>query len=718
MTAVSHDVSRSGVYDSGLAEIRAAAVEMARVAEDLAAVGTRLTSALTDSRGAGRAAQRALLHAATNVGGLGYALRGRSLGGVAQRFTALRGRDSLATLIAVCSLRLRIAAVVRSHPEIAEEPMVAELVAAVNADHSVAALRALRKLVRQWGLGTTLHTIAPVLTELLAVNALLDANPLNDEAGWAIACGRPLTRVPILGTSTEVVSRWDVGDGDSHPVDLDPGERAAVGAPGSITGLLETLAVLKNNGRVHLQQVEADDGRTRYIVFAPGMQSGMPRNDSPQDLVGAWCNTMRNESPYTRALFKTLRTFGVPDGADIALVGHSEGGAAVMNLAQDPNVSAHYRVTHVIAVGAPVDFKQPPETAFVATITNQHDLIPTLDGQGPGSPFHEQLHPHWYVVDYNDDTHQFPACHHVNKYLHNLIHDLHEARAHIDEALLPYRGKVVREQAYRIFDDRHAPDGFPYLTVATVPVPTSAGAVELPVRCAESTAVTSVFRVDAAAAEAELRGTGLRPVLLGRRAVAVVLARRFTRSSLGAHSEVSIALLVHDPWRRRPLLVWPELLSRADRRGSGLRVADLAVGNRSAAACAADIWGYPAFPAQVDVQLGRGRLTATVAVDRTPTLALEGRLGRWLPGPELDLVTYSTRAARLLRSVIDTRGGQRVHAVPRLRVRVGGGHPMAERARRLGLDGARPFLVLSAIGYQAKLGAGVEIPAPSEQITR
>ncbi|QLY28934.1 acetoacetate decarboxylase family protein [Nocardia huaxiensis] len=719
MTATADLAGNSGVYTGELEEIRRAAVEIARVANDIREVGERITETLTGSGLLGTAvrtprtglpAERALLRAGMNPRGLGYPLQQGVIGGSARRLSILTGHESLDALIAVTSLRLRIAAVARQHPEIVEDELVADLVAAVESDRSLEAVRALRRLVRERGLGDTLHHIAPIITEMLAVNALLDDNPWNDTAGWEIACGRPVTQIPLFGVTVDAVCRWDVGTGDAHPVALEPHEQALMSTEGSVVGFLRNLAVLENNGRVYLQEMRGSDGVVRYAVFAPGMQCGMPRNDSPQDLVGAWRNTLKNESPYTRALGKSIAAFGVPDGAEIALIGHSEGGAAVMNLAQDPAFHGRYRVTHVIAVGAPVDFKQPPENAFVATITNQHDLIPSLDGQGPGSPFHHQ--PHWYVVDYSDGTHQFPDCHHVLKYLDNMRDDLPEARAHLDAALLPYRGPVQRDQAYRIYDEVRAPDGFPFLTVATATVPTSSGMIELPVRCSDSAAVTAFFLADADIARKELGATGLQPALLGNHAIVMVAARHFTRTTIGAFDDLAIGIAVHDPWQQRRLRVWTDFLAKGDRRGSGIHITDVAAGAARAATLATEIWGYPAFSASVDVSLTRGRLHAAAMVDGDTALTLDGPLGPWLPGPELDLVTYSILHTRTLRALIDTRGGQRVHPAPRIRLRAGTTHPMSDRVRRLGLDGARPFLAFSNPHYQARLDAGVEVSVP------
>ncbi|SDG35010.1 Acetoacetate decarboxylase (ADC) [Sinosporangium album] len=720
----------TGTYAGDLAVVGQVAAEIARAADEIRGVSARLTATvsrlgLAGARGraarSALAAQRALLRAVVSPRGLGYALTGGRLGATAERIGGWTGQESLAVMVAVTSLRLRIAAVAEAHPECMTDPALHRLIQAVSADKSLQAARALREIVKDRGIQQTLTRIAPIFIELLAVNALLDENPANDESGWAIAAGRSITSEPLLGVSVNAVCRWDVGDGSAEPVELAPAERAKLSEAGTVNGFLRNIAIVGNTGRVLIQRIQGPDGVERYAVHIPGMQCGMPRNDSPQDMVGAWRNTLMNESPYTRAVAKAIEHFGVPDKAEIAVIGHSEGGAAAMNLAQEPAFHERYSLTHVIAIGAPVDFKKPPPHVFVATITNQHDLIPSLDGQGPGSPFH--FHPDWYVVDYTDSTHEFPVCHNAWHYLDNLEYDLHEAREHINASLAPYQGTVTAAQAYRLFDEVRSPDGFPFLTVATSLTETASGPVEMPVRCSDGTAVNAFFHADADAARELLAGTGLAPALLGGRAVVAVLPRAYRKTSIGAFQEVGVAVVVHDPWRPRPLLVWPELLRRGDRRGSGLRVLDLAMGPGGAPGLAAgsavapglarEVWGYPAFPAQVGVALSGNVLTVDVREEGRPVMELAGRLGPWTPGPELDLVTYSRKDGATLRSLVDTRGAQRLHLVSGLRLRASGDHPMAERLRVLGLDGTRPFLVLATDRLQARLGAGAPVTLPA-----
>ncbi|GAA3311464.1 hypothetical protein [Nonomuraea dietziae] len=273
-----------------------------------------------------------------------------------------------------------------------------------------------------------------------------------------------------------------------------------------------------------------------------------------------------------------------------------------MNLAQDAGFCARHTVTHVVAVGAPVDFKRPADPrTWVASVTNQHDIIPTLDGQGAGGCF--ELHPDWYVVDYFDSTHLFPLCHSIEHYLANLVADLPEERGRIDTALSAYRGPVVREQAYLLFDRAPHPEGFPFLTVPT----RMEEGVELPVRCQDGSALTAWFGADPAAADLLLEGTGFgQAVRAGGRALVVVHAAWNRRSSLGAYRELHLGVVVADPWRSRSLLVWPDLLRGADRRRSGLHLAGSVVDAERVAGAASLVVGRRAVRAAGGLR-ARGR---------------------------------------------------------------------------------------------------------------
>ncbi|MFF5209211.1 hypothetical protein [Streptosporangium sp. NPDC000396] len=472
--------------------LRTAARELVDVGVTIQEAAAHATAALTDGAAlgalprapsAGYLAHRALLRAVTNGKGLGHAFAGGRLGTLAAKLGVMAGAESLAVRVLATSLRLRIAAVAADHPELAGDPMIGRLIEAAAADRDLEAVRALRALLRDRGGVRTLSELAPVFGEVLALRALLDENPLNDTAAWLIATGKGYaTADPVIGMSNRAVAVLDTGEGAARRADLVAAESARLSSQGSLLGFLRNIGVIGTTGRVLVQSVEGPDGVVRHVVQAPGMRAGRPDGDSPQDLLGAFSSAVLASSPYSRALAKAVDDYGLPQGAELALVGHSAGGAAIMNLAQDPEFCARYTVTHAVAVGSPVDFKKPADPrTWVASVTNQHDIIPTLDGQGAGGCF--DLHPDWYVVDYFDSTHLFPLCHSIEHYIANLADDLPEACERIDGRLAPYRGPVVRSQAYLLSDRAPRAEGRSFLTVPTSTVDGAEGTVELPIRC-------------------------------------------------------------------------------------------------------------------------------------------------------------------------------------------------------------------------------------------
>ncbi|MFI7696153.1 hypothetical protein ACIBQ6_44295 [Nonomuraea sp. NPDC049655] len=711
----------TGDDDPAAGPLRALARELVDVAVTIHGAASHATAALTDDAllravprapSAARPAYRALLRATTNGRGLGYSFAGGRLATAAAKAGALLGAESLAVRVLATSLRLRVAAVAVAHPELTEDPMLARLIEAAAADRDVEAVRALRALLKDRGAVRALSQLAPVFGEVLALRALLDENPLNDAAAWLIATGRGFaTADPLLGLSNRAIAVLDVGEGAARRVELSAAESARLCARGSLLGFLSNISTIGTTGRALLQSVEGPDGVIRHVLHAPGMRLGRPDGESPQDLLGAFSSAVLAASPYSRALAQAVADYGPPPGADLALVGHSAGGAAIMNLAQDPAFCARHTVTHAVAVGSPVDFKRPADPrTWVASVTNQHDIIPTLDGQGAGTCF--DLHPDWYVVDYSDSTHMFPQCHSIERYLANLTDDLAEARDVIEQRLAPYRGRVVRSQAYLLFDRPPAPERSPF---RAVPVHGPEGVVELPIICRDGEAITACFAVSPAAVAGLLEGTGLGPVVrVAGRALVVVHAARNRRTGVGDYAELQVGVVVPGPFRSpEPGPPWrgfgpPDLLRAADVRRSGAFLVGSAVDSAVVQALGARLWGGETYLTALELRLGAR--SAHLAADRI--LTLRGRLGPGLPLNDPGLVGYAREAGAVLRSHVRARGRARLHAAPSLRLAVEprSAHPLAGRLRELGLDGARPLLCLSATTRRTLRDAAVPVP--------
>ncbi|MFI6928155.1 hypothetical protein ACIBIZ_50085 [Nonomuraea spiralis] len=705
--------------DPAAEPLRALARELVDIAVTIQDAAAHATAALTDDAllraapnapSAARPAYRALLRATTNGRGLGYAFTGGRLATAAAKAGAMLGAESLAVRVLATSLRLRVAAVALTHPELTGDPMLVRLIDAAAADRDVEAVRALRALVKDRGAVRALSQLAPVFGEVLALRALLDENPLNDATAWLIATGRGFaTADPITGMSNRAIAVLDTGEGAARRIELTAAESARLCTRGSLLGFLANIGTIGTTGRALVQSVEGPDGVIRHVLQAPGMRMGRPDGDSPQDLLGAFSSAVLASSPYSRALAEAVADYGPPPGAELALVGHSAGGAAIMNLAQDAGFCARHTVTHAVAVGSPVDFKRPADPrTWVASVTNRHDIIPTLDGQGAGTCF--DLHPGWYVVDYSDSTHLFPHCHSIERYLANLTDDLPEAREHIEQRLAAFRGRVVRSQAYLLFDRPPDPVGFPFLAVPTRPVGGPGGNVELPIRCRDGDALTAYFAVRPAAAAELLEGTGLGPaVRVAGRALVAVHAAWNRQTSAGGYAELHVGVVVPGPSRRSSRsAVRPDLLRAAELRRSGTFLVGSAVDTVAVRALGSRLWGGETYLTPLELRLD-GR---SAHVTAGQILTLRGRLGPGLPVNDPGLVGYTGAAGAVLRSCVRARGRARLHAAPSLRLLVEprSAHPLAGRLRELALDGARPLLCLSSTTRQTLRDAAVPVP--------
>ncbi|MCD0449603.1 hypothetical protein LO762_10430 [Actinocorallia sp. API 0066] len=694
-----------------------AARELAEVAHTLREVAERVTGVLVDpgvaagrSPRAGLRARRAVLRAVTNGRGLGWAVAGGVVGTFGAKLGGLVHAGNLPIRVMTTSLRLRIAAVVLRHPELTGDPLLRRLLDAVGADGDLAAGRALYALVKDRGAARALSGVAPIFGELLALRALLDKNPLNDRTAWLIATGMgTATADPLTGMSNRAVARLDRGRGAAVRTEPKPHEAERLSARGSFLDFLNDLLVIRPSGRALVQTVRGPDGVERHVVLAPGMRIGSPQAEHPADLLGAFSSTVLDSGPYSRSLAAAIADYGVPEGAEVAFVGHSAGGSAVMSLAQDEAFNARHVLTDVVSIGAPVDFKEPAaQSTRVASVTNQHDIIPTLDGQGAGTCF--TLHPDWYVVDYTDPTHLFPACHGLEQYAANLRDDLPEARAHLQEQLARYDGPVLRRQLYRLLDEAPEPTGFPFLTVPTHRVDGPAGPVTVPVLSADAALVTAWFAVPAAEAAAQLAGTPFVPVTAGSRALAALCLTDHRAGSLAPHREATLSLLVHSPLRPRLAALCRDALRPAPLRHAGLYPLASTVSTPEALDAAA-LWPHPTHLSETTFTLTPSTLTFSALHEDTILFTFTGPLGpRFLsPRPRLSPIPYYSSPAtpptpsayaapraigphrsvhhRLLRAPA-------LHPAPRLRLHTGPPtHPFTALLHALSLTRSRPLTV-------------------------
>lgn len=243
---------------------------------------------------------------------------------------------------------------------------------------------------------------------------------------------------------------------------------------------------------------------------------------------------------------------------------------------------------------------------------------------------------------------------------------------------------------------------------------TSCGEIDMPILYYDCSVVMAIFLVDADKAATVVRDPALAVVpVVGGKAMVGVAFYEYRHTAIAPYNEVGVAISAIP--RSATVPRWPllSLLGALDKNPMGFHIVDLPVTTDAACAAGREAWGYPKFVTPIDFALEGKRFKGTVTdpVDHTVLVALEGRFGLGAGGPLLDLALYSRREDQLLRTLVNTRGGATVSTGGSLQLKVSASsrHPMAERLRALGLDGARPACVFRSSRLQLRLNAGASV---------
>jgi len=258
----------------------------------------------------------------------------------------------------------------------------------------------------------------------------------------------------------------------------------------------------------------------------------------------------------------------------------------------------------------------------------------------------------------------------------------------------------------------------PFFQVPQTTHTTTQGPIDLPILYFDVSMLLAFFVTSRDAVEAKLSGTGLRPALtIGRRALVGLAHYEYRQTGVGSYNEVGLALPVLPegaPTPRNPIQAF---YGSVDDRHLGFHVLDLPVTTPLANAGGRELWGYPKFVAPIPFRLDRKSFESSVTDPdgNGDIFTLSGRLLPSVPAPPMSLVLYSHHQGNVLRATVNVRGRMNVRPGGGLQLRVGKStHRMARNLRDLGLDGARPALVLDTHRFQSRLNAGAPIEKVAE----
>lgn len=131
--------------------------------------------------------------------------------------------------------------------------------------------------------------------------------------------------------------------------------------------------------QVRIVKVTALSGEVSYVVCARGLDLRSRGVNDPTATLSAFGS---DSGPYTRAIADAMRR-EIPEGSNVMLVGHSQGGIEMVNVANS-SVRDRYRITHLVTVGSPVEQKRTPRNVNWLRVENERDFVPQLDGNPRG----------------------------------------------------------------------------------------------------------------------------------------------------------------------------------------------------------------------------------------------------------------------------------------------------------------------------------------------
>lgn len=248
-----------------------------------------------------------------------------------------------------------------------------------------------------------------------------------------------------------------------------------------------------------------------------------------------------------------------------------------------------------------------------------------------------------------------------------------------------------------------------FFRVQRTPTPTREGPVELPITYYDSSELVALFEADAAVVRRKLAPLGLSPALMRGRAQVALVFFEYRKTSIGPYNEVGLATFCVRAGNESPPLAALEMLRDPRKRTVGSYIFDLPVTTAIANAAGRELWGYPKFVTEIPIDWHdrsfRGRVLDPG--DGSAICELGGSYTRGLPMPAPGLLLYSRRGTTDLRTVVDARGRGELALGGTLRLTVGPSkHGMAANLLELGLQGARPQLVLAAKRACSLLHAG------------
>jgi hypothetical protein len=221
--------------------------------------------------------------------------------------------------------------------------------------------------------------------------------------------------------------------------------------------------------------------------------------------------------------------------------------------------------------------------------------------------------------------------------------------------------------------------------------------------------LVALFRVRKGLLNPSLAGTGLKPGLTwrGDEVLAMGLVQ-YSRSDLGAYNEIIFSVPSVPVSEPVSIFNWTDLFGSLQKRTLGQYIFHIPVTSEFSREAGMELWGYPKRLMGIEHTFTPGNIhTVMKDAEGRVVMSVQGSLGFSIPSVPLSLLTYSFRDGKMLRTSVRVRGAMRYYPFRKIVLQAGESDDLIARdIRRLGLDGASPFIVMDSPSFQAKFMEG------------
>lgn len=136
---------------------------------------------------------------------------------------------------------------------------------------------------------------------------------------------------------------------------------------------------VEEEGTIGIMEAVHPDGRRTWTVLIPGTQSLGIVGANPLDMGSNLQAFSGLPTDMSIGVLDAMERAGIPRGAEVALVGHSQGGIIATRLASDPAIQENYRLSTVLSAGSPVGNMPVPDGVDAIALEHAEDVIVALD---------------------------------------------------------------------------------------------------------------------------------------------------------------------------------------------------------------------------------------------------------------------------------------------------------------------------------------------------